>query len=312
MFNNSLDIFVYYLMAPVIFTIGLIGNITGLNVLRRKKMEKIGPLFIYRCMFVIDTSFLMGIFIFYFDKGFHLSFFLISDLCCKLFFYMANAVKVYCPLILIYISVDRFISLKYPAKRLLLKKKKYQLLYVIGIITFNFVYFMPVLFFYEINVTSLNVSVCSYFGEGSVFVPYMDLVFSYLAFIVVMIFSFLLIQTVFASRRRITSSQPSSTHKKDVRLAITSISLNLFYLLLYSPMMIVYYFFPDILDRTYTALMHLFFTISASNGFILLLTNSLFRNEFIGLMINAPQSRPKITNSRQRNNTGRIGVPTIH
>ena len=142
MFSNSFDIFVYYLMAPIIFILGLFGNIIGFKVLQRKKMEKIGPLLIYRCMFVIDSMFLMGIFIFYFDKGFHLSFFLISDLCCKLFFYMANAVKVYCPLILIYISVDRYISLKYYSKRQLLKQNKYQLLYLIGFISFNFLYYI--------------------------------------------------------------------------------------------------------------------------------------------------------------------------
>jgi len=313
MFSNSLDIFVYYLMAPIIFTLGLTGNILGFKVLERKKMEQIGPLFIYRCMFVIDTMFLMSIFIFYFDKAFSLSFFLISDLCCKLFFFMANSVKVYCPMILIYISMDRFISLKYYSKRKLFKQKKYQLLYLIGFVSFNFVYYMPVLFYYEINVDSQNISVCTYAGASSIFVVYMDLVFSYLAFLVILTFSFLLIHKIFASRKRISSNQQSvpanamKNHKKDIRLAVTSISLNLFYLLLYSPMMIVYYFFPDIYVRTYAALMYVFFTISASDFYILVLTNRLFRNEFIGFVRNESQAP---NNNYNYNNTNKQSKAT--
>jgi len=290
MMSNPLDIFVYYFMAPIIFIFGLIGNILGYTVLQRKKMKNIGPLFIYRCMFVIDTMFLTGIFVFYFDKAFHLSFYLISNLCCKLFFYMANSIKVYCPLILIYISIDRFISIKYYSKRKLLRQKKFQILYLIGFVSFNFLYYMPVVFFYEINVNSSNnISVCTYVSSSSIFVIYMDLAFSYLAFLVILIFSFLLIHTLFSSRRRITSqyfTNSMSNRNKDLRLAITCVSFNIFYLLLYSPMMIVYYFFPNILERTYTALMYVFFSISASNFYILLFTNSLFRNEFIGFVRN--------------------------
>jgi len=164
---------------------------------------------------------------------------------------------------------------------------------------------MPVLFYYKINVNSVNVSECTYVGSNSVFVAYMDLGFSYLAFLVILTFCFLLIHTIFASRRRINASQQSAqasrTNKKDIRLAITSISLNLYYLLLYSPMMVVYYFFPHIHDRTYSALMYVFFTISASNFYILLFTNSLFRNEFIGFVINAPQSPNANCTNRQTN-----------
>ena len=72
MFINPLEIVVYYALPLIILIIGLVGNIFALIILKDKKLEKIGPIFIYRMMFAIDTLFLLGILIFFFGKGFHL------------------------------------------------------------------------------------------------------------------------------------------------------------------------------------------------------------------------------------------------
>lgn len=43
----SFEFFVYYMMAPMIFTIGVFGNITAIVILSRRNMKKIGPRNIY-------------------------------------------------------------------------------------------------------------------------------------------------------------------------------------------------------------------------------------------------------------------------
>ncbi len=73
----------------VILAIGLFGNISGLLVLKEKKLNKLGPLFMYRLMFIFDLIFLSGILVFIFKNFFQLNLSLISDLSCKLYFYFS-------------------------------------------------------------------------------------------------------------------------------------------------------------------------------------------------------------------------------
>ena len=128
MFTNPLEIFVYYVMPLLIFLVGIPSNIFGLIVLRnKKKLKSMGPIFMYRLMFLVDAGFLCGILIYFISKCFQLTLFLVSDLVCKLFFYYSYASKNIPPLILVYIALDRFVSIKYYSKRLLLKKKDFNI-----------------------------------------------------------------------------------------------------------------------------------------------------------------------------------------
>ena len=130
MFTLPLEIFAYYALPMIIVAMGLPANIISLIVFRNKeRMEKIGPLFMYRLMFSIDTAFLLSIFVLFLGKGFELSLYLVSDLSCKLYFYFSYAAFTFSPLILVYISFDRFFSIKYYAHRLLFKNTKYSFIF---------------------------------------------------------------------------------------------------------------------------------------------------------------------------------------
>ena len=53
------EFFVYSLMQPINFFGGIAGNIIGLVIFLRKKMVKVGPVHMYRILFVIDIFFLL-------------------------------------------------------------------------------------------------------------------------------------------------------------------------------------------------------------------------------------------------------------
>ena len=60
------NFFLNYVFAPFVLILGLIGNPIGLIVVGRKKIEKIGPVLIYKFLFIFDTIYL-SIFYFYFN-----------------------------------------------------------------------------------------------------------------------------------------------------------------------------------------------------------------------------------------------------
>jgi len=63
------NFFLNYVFAPFVLILGLIGNPIGLIVVGRKKIEKIGPVLIYKFLFIFDTIYL-SIFYFYFNLCF--------------------------------------------------------------------------------------------------------------------------------------------------------------------------------------------------------------------------------------------------
>ena len=303
MYTTSPEIFVYYTLPVIVVAVGLTGNIFGMTVFIRnnKKLEKIGPLFMYRLMFGYDAMFLMGIFVMFFGKGFQLSLYLVSDLSCKLYYYFSYASGSYSTLILIYISLDRFISIKYYAKRLLLKNSKYQYIYFLSFVVSNYVYNVPAFFYYKLFKNSQNKTECNLYGENSVIVPCMTCFLLVIAFSVLFTLTFLLIHTIFSSRNRVDANFTRRENRyfyKDLRLAFTSVLFNVFIFLLYLPGAVTITFFSQINDLIYTSVFYVFFFGSCLNFYILFLSNSVFRSEVISYFIK-PMSAEPVTHRDQ-------------
>ena len=247
--NASLKIFVYYALPMMIVAIGLPANVTALIMFIRneKNLEKIGPMFMYRLMFGADTTFLLNTFVFFLDKNFHLSLYLISNLSCKIYFYFYFVLFTVSPLVLAYISLDRFVSIKYYAHRLLLKNSKYQYIYVLSFVLFNFLYNVPVFLNYDLfNNSETKKTKCNLFGQNQHIVPYIEISYVILIFSALFVLTFSLLHIIFSSRERIQANftrRENRHFKKDLRLAFTSIFFNIFYSLLYFPGVVTFYFF---------------------------------------------------------------------
>ena len=129
---NVIDFFVYYIFAPVVLGIGLIGNSLGITVLvKSKKLKKIGPILIYKFLFISDTFYLLQIMIIYFGYGFSLDLTILSNLSCQIYIYFNYAFSAFSPWLLVYILIERFISIVHPTKRFMLRKKLNQIIYII-------------------------------------------------------------------------------------------------------------------------------------------------------------------------------------
>jgi hypothetical protein len=54
----ALDFFTNYILPPMIVIFGFIGNTLGLIVVSKKELKKIGPVLIYKFLFISDSIYL--------------------------------------------------------------------------------------------------------------------------------------------------------------------------------------------------------------------------------------------------------------
>jgi hypothetical protein len=54
----ALDFFTNYILPPMIAIFGFIGNTLGLIVVSKKDLKKIGPVLIYKFLFISDSIYL--------------------------------------------------------------------------------------------------------------------------------------------------------------------------------------------------------------------------------------------------------------
>ena len=135
--KNEFEYFVDYVLPLLVLTLGCIGNTFGLIVLSKKNMKKIGPLNMYKYMFIVDMVHLL-ITIRFSLKGFGIHLSSISSLWCKSLSYFAYSMASTSPMILAYLSIERFLSIKYP-EIIFLKRKRVQFVYFTVLICFNLI-----------------------------------------------------------------------------------------------------------------------------------------------------------------------------
>ena len=110
-----------------------------------------------------------------------------------------------------------------------------------------------------------------------------------LPFSLMIIFSILLILSIFKSRSRININDSIRERKrlfKDIKFSISLISMNLLFILLNLPIEILSFLAKDYLTfgYLYVAFGYIYYLASAINFYLIFLTNSLFRKEFLLLL----------------------------
>ncbi len=70
--------FVIYLMPPIVFIIGLVGNVVGFLVMLRKNLAKIGPRIMYRFLLMMDIINLLSIIVVYLKSVFNIDLLIMS------------------------------------------------------------------------------------------------------------------------------------------------------------------------------------------------------------------------------------------
>jgi hypothetical protein len=295
-FKENFMIFVRYFFPPLIFCIAIIGNTLGCIVISTPKLIKIGPRNIYKYLLIFDTFFILEIIVSYTQNANFTGYLnQISSLICKLAIFFNRSFSAVSPLLIVYISIDRYISIQSPGKRFYLRKEKIQLFYFIFVIIYNLIYYIPVLIYIDLietnstkNNTIIKTKTCSYRKtEQLMLISVMDATNRVLIpFSLMLASSLLLIYCLFKSRTRIVENflaEENKTFYIEIRLATVSISLNLIFLLLNIPYCIVRLFPSFSNQNIFLYSYYLFYFSFAINFYILLLSNSLFRAEFFNL-----------------------------
>jgi hypothetical protein len=285
--------FVKYIFPIGILVFGLLGNTLGIIVLCNKDLKNIGPKRTYIYLFLSDSFLLVQIIGTYFELARNLYIGTLSDFSCKLWIYCNYSFATISSYLIVYISVERCISITRPAWKFFLRKNKNQLIWFIIVTIACMLYYLPSGLYYKIVPLSDDgpFTINCFFSDAyaQLFISYMDLIArAILPFILMIICSVTLIYSLFKSRLRVVENflaEENQTIHRELRLAVSSISLNIIYIITQLPLSITM-FQTDFSDFYYELTYYIFYLSYAINFYIILATNSLFRSRFLSLFRN--------------------------
>ena len=281
--------FVSSVLDVVVLSIGLIGNIISIIIFSRKTFRNNSistyciALAISECLSIIQ---LINI-IYYFPNNDFL--FNLNDTSCKIVHIGIILLSGIPPFIMAAFSVDKLLSMRTNSIAIL-KKKWFQWSVVAAIVLFNIGFYM----YYPILVKRTEIFpgyfLCNGYTIGFYTIHQILVIFEIciIPFAILMITSILTIRQLFKSSNSIERNGKMSKERKsrDRKYAITSVTFNIMFIVLKLPsaffyiLMVLYNYF----DAYYFNIANLlFFIISSSSFFVHLVTNSLFRKEFLVL-----------------------------
>ena len=200
--------------------------------------------------------------------------------------------------LLVFLSIDRFITIKYPIRPKLLSKNYFYVLICFLIYIFNILYNIPALFYYDliydddeedlVSNTTKKDKYCDTISEKSNKTFFlMDLLNStVIPFTIMLFLSIWIINLLRVMKFRVKNSisKINERNKKDARFAFTIIILNLVFLVFYLPTTVF-----DSNEGKDNKLagditLDLLLVHFSIDFFIYLTTNSMFRNELFNLL----------------------------
>jgi hypothetical protein len=294
--ENMYEEFVYFIMPFMIIFLGLIGNLLGLLTARKiEKLEsKIGPINIYRYIFITDSIIILLYLNFVMDRVFSNSLLTVSIYSCKLLVYLTYTLCFLSSFLLIYILFESYLSIKYPVESNLLRNNKPQFIYFMIIFIINLIYCFPVFLYSNliqiksvINHTTTVSIMCTLEPSEKHKIETITLINRFiLPIFLIIFFSTVLIHKICASSSRINtfySDREREKFKKDVYLSIISILFNLIQYSFNIPIIIILFIFHDNESTIYFLGSNIFYLSYAFNFYFLLIVNSLFRENFYSI-----------------------------
>ena len=274
-----MNFFLKYVLRILILAIGLIGNLIGIIIFSRKSFrKKIKSCLLY--ILVASNNMIYLVFRILVDLliNFEIKLRTLSNTSCKLIRYLDFVIGPISSWLLVFISIEKFISIKYPSRKHILRSTKNQIAFFICILIYNSVFYLPVYFYYDLFTVN-NSTYCALIGD------HQGLIVNTMNFInkivlpefLMVLSSILLIYFVYQSRNTTNRS-----FVKDKRMVISLVVLNLNYIIFSLPLTIAYYSNSSPFIITFT--FYLFYSNYAVNFYNLLITNSLFRKTFFELI----------------------------
>lgn len=283
---DFLILLIKWLFLLTLIITGILSNSVGLIVFSLKSLAKFPSRNIYRAIAGIDLIYLIYSLFRKISQNINFKFYLFSETICKFYKFFNYSTSSITAWLLVYLSIDKFITFKYP-KIKITRTDWFQPLVIIVIIAFNFIYFIPIIFYSDLqelgNNTVMNFT--SYFEcniiEKRLIINLMELfIMVFLPFILMVTFSVLLSNFILKSRLkilRLNRPQDRKRLRKDVKLAVTSIFFNIVFIFVTFPVCILEFFNEMPSSLIYYITVDVFFINYCSNFVILFFFNSIYR-----------------------------------
>lgn len=295
--ETAYEYFIYYAFVPIIWIVGLFGNTMGFIVLHRIKM-KIKNM--YQYIFSIDTISLILLSNTYVIETFDLNLVAYSSLVCKVYTYLTYVLGSLSPMILVYILIERYLSIRYPVESNLLRENKLQIGYLVFMFILNSFYYILAPLYYDIryesdlNATSTK-AICNIDNkeQRSTLSYFLFINRILLPFGLMITVSILLVIKITKTNSNVTtfySKREKLVFKKDVHLSAISIMICLVFICLNLPLIIVFFYIPSYSDTLFYLAWYIFLMCYTINFYLFLLTESSFRKRFFSMF---QRSKPK-------------------
>jgi hypothetical protein len=277
----------------------MFGNLIGIYKLVKKNLiHQTGPKNMFIYLLIVDTLYLQTIIKIYFHYGFDIDFTSNGNNLwfCKLFSYFSYSISSVPPILLTYITMERYICIKYSNVKII-NIYKSQFCFLMFTFFFNFFFYMPILSLTSgkefMNSSSNQLHLrnylvqCTFVDSGQIplfliLVNRIILPFSLLIYSTCM-----LIKCLIESRKRIISNYTmieNTKFKRDIKIAFISITMNIFVLILNLPVIIIHFCFPH-LTTLYLFTFYLFIFSYGIHFYLILISRRIFTNEFIQVIL---------------------------
>jgi len=288
--ENNWPFLMYSILA---ISLGLIGNLLGIASTFKKKLIGCGPLLMFRHLFIFDMISMFIFSNFFLEQLFGIDFKMISSVACKLYYYAGFQAASVSPLVHVYITVERFLSIKYPVESNLLRTSSVQLKFVLLFLFLNLVVYLPMYFNHDIvtiqkytsNQTAYNKTLCLFIDSKSKSIIFVLAVTSriLLPAILMIVFSFLLVLKMITKKGRVYllySPREIKLFRKDLMLSFISIISNIFLICLNFPVILVV-FVLKYSSISYFYAYNLYYLSYCLNFYLFLIGWSLFNRKLL-------------------------------
>jgi hypothetical protein len=293
-----LEIGNFFLLA--IIAVGVVGNSVAFVVCSRSKLKTTVFSVYFRFVAFIDTiTLLLNPFLAFLTSQYRITPSIISNDWCRFFTIFMWAPTATTSWILMTISLDRLISIKFPARFLIRKKRWFQLAICFVWTVKDFIYYSQSYFStvetvnYRRNGTNktFSMSQCVIFRSDIAY--WLELFNSCL---IPSLFMFtctvLILKSIFVSNRKMNQSNQtkSANSERKSKFAISAISVNMYFFLtvLSASLFLLFSQYIKIEPNLNSVIskwaFNLYYSLFASTFYINVTVNSIFRDEFLALI----------------------------
>ena len=142
-YTFSVKIVNYLLLTLVCF--GFIGNFFIFQIYSNTSLRKYSISIYFRAIAIFDSLMLVNAIIYFLYINFNVDVAILNIVTCKLreyFVYVNGSIS---PWIVVVVSIDRFMSIRFPRRFPLIFKFKFQICVILSIVVFSYIFYSPII-----------------------------------------------------------------------------------------------------------------------------------------------------------------------